>query len=60
MESLITAAARALDPIQRCRFANRLEVRERWVRSYRGSRTNIDGGTRYLAGVVDRYAHPNQ
>ena len=28
------------------------------VRSDRGSRGNIDGGTRYLAGVVDRYAHP--
>ena len=28
IKSLITAAARALDPIQRCRFANRLEVRE--------------------------------
>ena len=25
-----------------------------------GSGTNIDGGTRYLAGVVDHYAHPNQ
>jgi hypothetical protein len=30
------------------------------VRSYRGSRANIDGGTGYLAGVVDRYAHPDQ
>ena len=30
------------------------------VRMYRGSGMNIDGSTRYLAGVVDRCAHPNQ
>ena len=30
------------------------------VRMYWGSGTNIDGSTRYLAGVVDRYAHPDQ
>jgi hypothetical protein len=32
------------------------------VRMYRsvGSGINIDGSTRYLAGVVDRYAHPDQ
>jgi hypothetical protein len=30
------------------------------VRMYWGSGTNIDGSTRYLAGVVDRYAHPDR